>query len=101
MSYPIGRGMAIATTPAGLEGKPESMIATLEQARAAKAIAMDRLSRRGISGIVGVGITRVDTSYAVKVNLGAQPAKGTQLPTNIDGVPLRFEVTGTLRAAER
>ena len=45
-----------------------------------------------------MGITRVKGEYAVKVNLSEPIEPGTELPTDIDGVPVRVEVTGTIRA---
>jgi hypothetical protein len=68
---------------------------TLDQARAAKAKALRRL--RGIAQVVGVGVTRVAGDYAVKVNLSEPIAPGITLPADIDGVPLRVEVTGPIR----
>ena len=66
---------------------------TLDEVRAAKAKVLRQL--KGIAQVVGVGITRVDGVYAVKVNLSEA---GVDLPTQIDGVPLRVEVTGPIRA---
>jgi hypothetical protein len=68
---------------------------TLEQARAAKAAALRHFENLGT--IVGVGITRVDDDYAVKINLSEPLAEGTELPADIDGVPVRVEVVGTIR----
>ena len=68
---------------------------TLEQARAAKATALRHFENLGT--IVGVGITRVDDDYAIKVNLSEPLAEGTELPADIDGVPVRVEVVGTIR----
>jgi hypothetical protein len=68
---------------------------TLERARAAKVTALRLLERVG--GVVGVGITRVDGEYAVKVNLSAPVAHGTELPSEIDGVPVQVEVIGSVR----
>jgi hypothetical protein len=68
---------------------------TLEQARAAKAAALRHFENLGT--IVGVGITRVDDDYAIKVNLSEPLAEGTELPADIDGVPVRVEVVGTIR----
>jgi hypothetical protein len=68
---------------------------TLEQARAAKPrvhAVFERLAR-----VVGVGVTRVDGGYAVKVNLQAAPPEGEPLPEHVDGVPVRVEVVGTIR----
>jgi hypothetical protein len=68
---------------------------TLEQARAAKAAALRHFENLGT--VVGVGVTRVEGAYAVKVNLSEPPAEGTELPEEIDGVPVRIEVVGTIR----
>ena len=69
---------------------------TLEKARAAKKTALRHL--RSWEHVVGVGITRISGKYAVKVNLSEPPEPGTELPDEIDGVPVRIEVTGTIRA---
>jgi hypothetical protein len=68
---------------------------TLERARAAKAAALRCFEKLGT--VVGVGVTRVDGDYAVKVNLGEPLAEGTDAPTEIDGVPVRVEVVGPIR----
>jgi hypothetical protein len=65
---------------------------SLEQARAAKKTALQRFKDLG-----SVGITRVDGEYAVKLNLVEPVAAGVKLPSDIDGVPLRVEVTGVVR----
>lgn len=69
---------------------------TLEQAQAAKQTALRRLGT--IGQVVGVGITRVAGEYAIKVNLSEPVGPGTELPTEIEGVRVRVEVTGTIRA---
>lgn len=68
---------------------------TVEEARAAKIKAMDIFGR--IADVVGVGITRIDDSYAVKVNLRDEPPPGVALPETVDGVPVRVEVVGPIR----
>lgn len=68
---------------------------TLEQARAAKSRVLDLFAR--LVPVVGVGVTRVDGGYGVKVNLQAQPPSGVTLPGDVDGVPVRVEVVGTIR----
>jgi hypothetical protein len=74
---------------------------TLDQARAAKAVVKDRLQKSGRLAIVGIGITRLQNSYAVKVNLGVVPPQGmTSLPDEVEGFPVRFEFTGPVRAHE-
>ena len=69
---------------------------TLEQARAAKRTAIRQFETN--ANVVGVGITRVAGQYAVKVNLSEPVEPGTELPDEINGVPLRVEVTGSIRA---
>jgi hypothetical protein len=68
---------------------------TLEQAKAAKKTAIRRFET--IDEVVGVGITRVAGQYAVKVNLSEPVKPGTELPNEINGVPVRVEVTGSIR----
>ena len=65
---------------------------TLEEARAAK----DKAKQLFASN-VGVGVTRVDDGYAVKVNLRTPLPENESVPTSIDGVPLKFEVVGEIR----
>jgi hypothetical protein len=50
-----------------------------------------------VATVTGVGITRVGEGYGVKVNLGAAPEEGTELPEAVDGVPVRVEVVGEVR----
>ena len=68
---------------------------TLDEAQAAKKAALQRFARLG--NVVGVGITRVNGEYAVKVNLREPVGPGVELPTDIDGVPVHVEVTGSIR----
>jgi hypothetical protein len=68
---------------------------TLDEARAAKARALDEFRRKAY--VVGVGITRIDGGYGVKVNLEAPPAPDAELPEIIDGVPVCVEVVGKIR----
>lgn len=68
---------------------------SLEQAQAAKKAALQRF--RKLETLTGVGITRVGGKYAVKLNLSRPIGPGVKLPSDIDGVPLRVEITGTIR----
>lgn len=68
---------------------------SIDDARAAKAQVADLL--RTTRGLTGVGITRIDEGYGVKVNLAAAPTKRLKLPDQINGVPIRFEITGPIR----
>ena len=47
-------------------------------------------------GLVGVGLTRKDNGYAVKVNM--QGKAGSSLPAQMAGVPLVVEVVGAIQA---
>lgn len=67
---------------------------SLEQARAAKLRAKKLLPT--LASVVGIGIIRLDGGYGVKVNLGTPLAPGVTLPSEVDGVPVRFEVTGSI-----
>jgi hypothetical protein len=69
---------------------------TLEKAEAAKQTVLQRF--QAIGTVLGVGITRVDGQYAIKVNLSAPVEPGTELPTEIEGVRVRVEITGVIRA---
>jgi len=68
---------------------------SLDQAQAAKRSARRRFEKLGT--VTGVGITRVDGEYAVKVNLSEPIEPGVDVPADIDGVPVRVEVTGIIR----
>ncbi|HLV89430.1 MAG TPA: hypothetical protein VKV39_20775 [Candidatus Sulfotelmatobacter sp.] len=65
---------------------------TLEQARAAK-----EKAKQLFTSNVGVGITKVNDGYAVKVNLQEPLVDKENMPTAIDGVPVQFEVVGEIR----
>jgi hypothetical protein len=69
---------------------------TLERAQAAKRAARQRFRKLGT--LVGIGITRVGGEYAVKLNLSEPVEPGVKFPSDINGVPLRVEVTGTIRS---
>ncbi len=69
--------------------------ATLESARAAKPAVQEVFA--GLGEVVGVGITRIGDGYGVKVNLRTAPAAGVELPAEVEGVPVRVEVVGTIR----
>lgn len=68
---------------------------TLDEARAAKPRALEIFGR--LAPVVGVGITRIDGGYGVKVNLGEPPAPGVALPDTVEGVGVRVEIVGTIR----
>jgi hypothetical protein len=70
-------------------------ISTLEEARAAKIRAKEVF--RKLADVAGIGITRLDNGYAVKVNLQRQPSPEVSLPGELDGVPIHVEITGGAR----
>jgi hypothetical protein len=69
---------------------------SLQRAQAAKKAALQRF--RKLATLTGVGITRVGGGYAVKLNLSEPVEPGMKFPADINGVPLRVEVTGTIRS---
>lgn len=70
--------------------------ATLEQARAARQKALARLA--GLAHLNGIGIVRLKDGYGLKVNLERPAGRVAELPELIDGVPVRVEVVGPVRA---
>lgn len=69
---------------------------SLDDARAAKQKLAQRLAT--VEGVVGVGITKIDGQYVVKVNLGHPLTDPSLIPSAIDSVPVHQEVVGTIRA---
>ena len=67
----------------------------LDRARAAKARAHAVFSKLG--EVVGVGITTIGSEYGLKINLASPPPTSTELPKEVDGVPVRVEVVGKIR----
>ena len=67
----------------------------LEAARAVKEKAAKLMERFG--QVCGVGITRREGVYAVKVNLEVEPSSSDKLPEEIDGVPIVVRVIGSIR----
>lgn len=68
---------------------------TLERAQAAKKATLRRF--KNVASVTGVGITRVEGEYAVKLNLSEPLAPEVSVPDDVDGVPLKIEVTGNVR----
>jgi hypothetical protein len=68
---------------------------SLDRAQAAKRAALERFEKLGT--VTGVGITRVGGEYAVKVNLREAVVPAVEMPADIDGVPVRVEITGTIK----
>jgi hypothetical protein len=66
----------------------------IEKARSAKAEVLTRFA--GLAQLNGVGITRVGSGFGVKVNLAEALGPGTELPEEIDGVPVVVELVGRI-----
>ncbi|MGH2444642.1 MAG: hypothetical protein ACRDGD_01160 [Candidatus Limnocylindria bacterium] len=79
---------------ATLAVEDDGTVASLDQARAAKAGLLELLSGR--PELRGVGIARVPGGFGVKVNLLRSPS--APLPVDVEGVPVVVEVVGEIRA---
>ena len=71
------------------------MAASLEDARAVKAKLSDEIGNH--PQVNGIGITRVDGGFGVKVNLERGKRQDFSVPDEIDGVRIRFERVGPIR----
>ncbi len=72
------------------------MSTSLSDARAAKSQAAKVFGK--LVGDVAVGIMSLgDDGYGLKINLTCAPDKAVALPREIQGVPVRVEVVGTIR----
>lgn len=67
---------------------------SLDRVRAAKLGLKQNLGKS--VDVVGVGVTRRKGHYVLKVNVGKMP-EDRELPSEIDGVPVEFEVVGRVR----
>ncbi len=70
--------------------------ATLDEARAAKAKAAKLLAKHPL--VNGIGITRIDGKYGIKVNLVREAPDVESLLEGVRPVPVRLEVVGPIRA---
>jgi hypothetical protein len=68
---------------------------SLDRARAVKPRALEVFSKLG--DVVGVGLTRIGDVYGIKVNLASAVKDESTLPREVDGVPVKVEVVGTIR----
>ncbi len=69
-------------------------MSTLDEARAAKADAHKVFA--ALAEVVGVGITRLGESYALKINLARAPEKPSEMPREINGVPAVVDIVGRI-----
>lgn len=67
----------------------------IDLARAAKEHAKKALAK--VPGVVGIGLTKINDQYALKVNLEAELPKTVRAPLDVDGVPVTYAVTGPIR----
>lgn len=69
-------------------------MATIDEARAAK----EKVTRllEGRPGLRGIGLSRFNGGYALKVNI-ADRAYAPDVPDDVDGVPVKVEVVGEIR----
>jgi hypothetical protein len=72
---------------------------SLDQVRAAKEHAYAVFSK--FANVVGVGITTIESGYALKINLSAPPKEQEKLPQEVDGVPIQIEIVGRIRKRSR
>jgi hypothetical protein len=70
-------------------------MASLDEARRAKAAVLSMLEHHDL--VNGVGVARVDDGYVVKVNLSRPPDPDLPLPSSVDDVPVTWEVVGEIR----
>ena len=67
---------------------------TIERARAVKATVRERL--RGLKGMTGVGLSKIEGEYVVKVNVSSPIPEHLAPPSEIDGVAIVVDVTGPI-----
>lgn len=73
-----------------------NMSVSYERAKRAKRHASDVFGQFG--PVNGIGVTKTDSGFAVKVNFEREPEDPTGIPSTIDGVPVQIEVVGKIRA---
>jgi hypothetical protein len=69
-------------------------MASLDEARRAKAAVVSMLEHHDV--VNGVGVAHVDDGYVVKINLIRPPDADLTLPTSVDDVPVTWEVVGEI-----
>lgn len=70
-------------------------MATIDDARRVKQRAAKLAA--DVAEVTGVGLTKVDGDYAVKVNVERETAAVRRLPKLIDGVQVVYAATGAIR----
>jgi hypothetical protein len=70
------------------------MATSIEEARRAKPKATEAVKSCAV--VVGIGLTKVGGSYAIKVNLREAAPASADLPDSIDGVQVLYEVVGQI-----
>jgi len=69
---------------------------TIERARAAKTDILSRLA--DLPQVNGVGLTRTDQGFAVKVNLSEPLENDEAIPHEVNGVPVIVDIVGRIVA---
>jgi len=75
---------------------PHDSGATIETAREAKTLLRLRLGDE--TPVQGIGIERRGRGFGLKVGLERHAVSGTDLPDEVGGVPVRYEIVGKLKA---
>jgi hypothetical protein len=70
------------------------MSLTFEQASAASAAVQKECEQ--LAPVASVGVARIDGGFGLKVNLRRAPRRGAKIPQTVQGVPVRFAVTGDM-----
>ncbi len=71
---------------------PDETDPGLQKVRQLKPTAEQQFQK--LLGDVSVGITRIDGVYGLKVNYQGKLDPAVEIPSAIDGVPIKFEVVG-------
>jgi hypothetical protein len=74
-----------------MKGNPDLAAARAAKAKATKLFATN-------PKVTGVGIARMDGGFGVKLNFVTRPSRKDHVPEQIDGVPIRVEVVGSITA---
>lgn len=68
----------------------------IEAARSAKQKAAELF--RNVPQLAGLGITKIGRHFAIKLNLNGPVSKDVEIPHDIDGIPIKVEFVGKIRA---
>jgi hypothetical protein len=94
LTYANPIGTVLSALDATLAVEQDRPVSTLHEARAAKERVKEMLGAR--EELRGIGITRREDGFALKVNLSER--NEVNIPSEIDGVPVQVEIVGEVRA---